>query len=119
MDESNKSEGQTPLPAQQAQQPQPTTALNDHQIQTPQMHSVSDASRRNSKGGPTNSGKGSGGEPKSDGGDSQSDGSDGGASLDEARFAAGVVKLYETLLKEAIPEEMLRLVDQLGKQERK
>ncbi len=71
MDESNKSEGQTPLPAQQAQQPQPTTALNDHQIQTPQMHSVSDVSRRNSKGGPTSSGKGSGGEPKSDGGDSK------------------------------------------------
>ncbi len=41
------------------------------------------------------------------------------APFDEARFNAGVVKLYEALLKEPIPEEMLRLVDRLGKQERK
>ena len=44
---------------------------------------------------------------------------DGGAALDEARFTAGVVKLYEALLKEPVPEEMLRLIDKLGKQERK
>jgi hypothetical protein len=41
------------------------------------------------------------------------------APFDEARFTAGVVELYEALLKEPIPEDMLRLVDQLGKQERK
>jgi hypothetical protein len=38
--------------------------------------------------------------------------------LDEARFTAGVVKLYEAVLKEPIPEEMLRLISQIGKQER-
>ena len=41
------------------------------------------------------------------------------ASIDEARFTAGVVKLYEALLKEPVPDEMLRLIDQLGQQERK
>ncbi|SRR5258706_11804223 len=40
------------------------------------------------------------------------------APLDEARFTAGVVKLYEAVLKEPIPEEMLRLISQIGKQER-
>ena len=39
--------------------------------------------------------------------------------LDNARFAAGVVKLYEALLKEPVPEEMLRLVKEIGEQERK
>jgi hypothetical protein len=39
--------------------------------------------------------------------------------LDDARFTAGVVKLYEALLKEPIPEKMLRLVEELSKQERK
>jgi len=37
---------------------------------------------------------------------------------DEARFAAGVVKLYETLLKEPIPDEMLALINKIEKQER-
>ncbi len=110
MDERNKNEGQRPLPAQQAQQPQPTTVLNDHKIQMPQMHSVSDISGRSSKDRPSSSDKGGGGELISDG-------RDGG--VDDARFTAGVVKLYEALLKEPVPEEMLRLIDQLGKQERK
>jgi hypothetical protein len=39
--------------------------------------------------------------------------------LDDARFTAGVVKLYEALLKEPIPDKMLRLVEELSKQERK
>ncbi|MBT3072110.1 hypothetical protein KKP04_14740 [Rhodomicrobium sp. Az07] len=37
---------------------------------------------------------------------------------DEARFAAGVVKLYEKLLAEPIPEEMLALINKIEKQER-
>ncbi len=112
MEERNKRDGQGPLPAQQAQQPQPTTVLNDHQIQSPQMNSISDVSERSGKDRLANSDNGDGGDPKSDG-------QDGGAALDDARFTAGVVKLYEALLKEPVPAEMLRLIDQLGKQERK
>ncbi|MFT4078349.1 hypothetical protein [Rhodomicrobium sp.] len=37
---------------------------------------------------------------------------------DEARFAAGVVKLYEKLLAEPIPDEMLALINKIEKQER-
>ncbi len=55
------------------------------------------------------------GEVKADGG-AQDDAAS--AALDDARFTAGVVKLYEALLKEPIPERMLRLVEELGKQER-
>lgn len=110
MDERDKSEGQRPLPAQQAHQPQPTATMNDHQIQKVQMHSVSDVSERPSKDQPMTRGQDS--EPNSDGAAA-------GAALDDARFTAGVVKLYEALLKEPVPEEMLRLIDQLGKQERK
>jgi hypothetical protein len=40
------------------------------------------------------------------------------AALD-ARLTAGVVELYSALLKEPIPDEMLRLVEKLSKQERK
>jgi hypothetical protein len=39
--------------------------------------------------------------------------------LDQARFAAGIVSLYEAVLSEPIPEKMLRLVEEIGKQERK
>ena len=39
------------------------------------------------------------------------------AAFDEGRFTGGRCKLYEALLEEPIPEDMLRLVDQLGKQE--
>jgi hypothetical protein len=39
--------------------------------------------------------------------------------LDYARFSAGIVSLYEAVLSEPIPEKMLRLVEEIGKQERK
>ena len=39
--------------------------------------------------------------------------------LDHARFAAGVISLYEAVLSEPIPERMLRLIEEIGKQERK
>lgn len=35
--------------------------------------------------------------------------------FDPARFSAGVVKLYEAVLKEPIPEEMMRLIAELDK----
>ena len=39
--------------------------------------------------------------------------------FDEARFTAGIVRFYEAVLREPIPEKMLRLLDEIGKQERK
>src|SRR5262249_23751035 len=39
--------------------------------------------------------------------------------LDHARFTAGVVHLYEAVLSEPIPEKMLRLIEEIGNQERK
>ena len=38
----------------------------------------------------------------------------GGGVLDDARFTLGVVKLYEALFNEPIPEDMLRLVEKLA-----
>jgi hypothetical protein len=38
--------------------------------------------------------------------------------LDEARFAAGIVRLYEAVLNEPVPEKMLRLVGEIAKRER-
>ena len=40
------------------------------------------------------------------------------AGLDEARFTAGIVQFYEALLKEPVPEKMLRLIEQIAKRER-
>jgi hypothetical protein len=51
--------------------------------------------------------------------ETKGDGAGRKAAIDDARFTAGVVKLYEALLKEPIPKEMLQLIDQIGKQERK
>ncbi len=41
------------------------------------------------------------------------------AELDEARFTAGIVQLYETVLKEPIPGKMLRLIEEIAKRERR
>ncbi len=41
------------------------------------------------------------------------------SAFDNARFTAGVVSFYEALLKEPVPEKMLRLIDEIAKQERK
>jgi hypothetical protein len=112
MNERNKGEGKRRAPAQQAQQPQPSNALND-QFQSPRLPSEN-ADKITGKAGkdqPTHPDGSAGGEAKN-----MSPITD--APFDEARFTAGVVELYEALLKEPIPEDMLRLVDQLGKQER-
>jgi hypothetical protein len=106
MNERDRSAEERRVPAQQAQQPQPSKALNDH-VQSPLKHIGSEKpdiiSEMAGKDRLVNPGESAGGEPPK---------------ADEARFTAGVVKLYEALLKEPIPQEMLRLVDQLGKQER-
>lgn len=39
--------------------------------------------------------------------------------FDFARFTSGVVGVYDAFLKEPIPEEMLRLVRELNRKERK
>ena len=114
MNERDKSEEERHVPAQQAQQPQPSKALNDH-IQPRHVDSVlektgkiSEISRKDRLSDPGGS---VGSEP-------ENASAAAGAGLDDARFTVGVVKLYEALLKEPIPEEMLRLIDQIGKQER-
>ena len=113
MNERNKGEGERRAPAQQAQQPQPSKVLND-QFQSARLLSenTDKITEMAGKTQPPQPGGGGGGEAKN-----MSPIAD--AAFDEGRFTAGVVKLYEALLKEPIPEDMLRLVDQLGKQERR
>ena len=113
MNEGNKDEGERRVPAQQAQQPQPSKVLND-QIQSPHVLSqkTGKISENADKDQLRHLGGSAGGEPKNAIPVA-------GAAFDEGRFTAGVVKLYEALLKEPVPDDMLRLVDQLGKQERK
>jgi hypothetical protein len=113
MNEGNTGEGERRVPAQQAQQPQPSKVLND-QIQSPHLFSEKTGEISENPGKDRLPQRGG-----SDGGDPANRSPASGAAFDEARFTAGVVKLYEALLKEPIPKEMLRLVDQLGKQERK
>jgi hypothetical protein len=96
MMEDERSEGETRFPAQQAQQPPTASGLRD-QNSAPQASQTGGAGEANS------------GEIE----DSAI------VQLDDARISAGVVKLYEALLKEPIPEKMLRLVEELSKQERK
>ena len=113
MNERDRSEGEARVAAQQAQQPQPSKTLNDH-IQSPHKHTVSgkpDIISEMPGNELVNPGESAGGAP-------QKADPAAGVALDEARFTAGVVKLYEALLKEPIPQEMLRLVGQLDKQER-
>ena len=110
MNERNKGEGERRAPAQQAQQPQPSKALND-QFQSARLLSKN-TEKITEKAGKDQPSGGADGEAKNMSPIAH-------AAFDEARFTAGVVELYEALLKEPIPEDMLRLVDQLGKQERK
>ena len=113
MNEGNKGEEERCVPAQQAQQAQPSKVLND-QFQSARLLSEN-TDKITEKAGREQLlrlGGGAGGEAKNSNPIA-------GAAFDEGRFTAGVVKLYEALLKEPIPEDMLRLVDQLGRQERK
>ena len=112
MNERDKSEGETRVVVQQAQQPQPSKALNDHvqlahQKTLPEKADIISAVK-DQLGNPREGASG----------ESRKANSAVGGALDEARFTAGVVKLYEALLKEPIPQEMLNLVGKLDKQER-
>ncbi len=113
MNEGNKGEEERRVPAQQAQQPQSSKVLND-QIQPARLLSentdkIAEKAGKDRLLDPDGSACG----------EAKNSNPIAGAAFDEGRFTAGVVKLYEALLKEPIPEDMLRLVDQLGKQERK
>lgn len=112
MDENDTGAEGRRAPAQQAHQPQPSALANAHahspfQRIAPENTQVL-MSKNAGAGRPAQS-ENAGGEPKDET----------EPRVDGARFAAGVVKLYEAVLKEPIPEDMLRLIDQLGKQERK
>lgn len=108
MNESDTSEPKTRGPAQQAHQPQPVQAPNDLSQAPHNAHDIMEKFRNDKD-------KASGRPYNATGrGDVAPE-----AAVDDARFAAGVVKLYEALLKEPIPEDMLRLVEKIGKQERK
>ncbi len=110
MNESETSEPKTRRPAQQAHQPQPVQAPNDLSQAPHNAHAMTGKLRKdkNEDEAPSRPGNEEG---RKDCGPE--------AAVDDARFTAGVVKLYEALLKEPIPEEMLRLVEKIGKQERK
>lgn len=88
----------TRLPAQQAQQPQPANDSVDTLV------ACQDAPETRLDG--KIAGAKEAGEPAPH------------AALN-ARVTAGVVELYAALLKQPIPDEMLRLVEKLSKQERK
>jgi hypothetical protein len=101
MTECGEGEKKTPLSAQQTEQPQPAKA-------------------KDNEGWPARVGSLAGGifedrSQKRPDGDASSQASN----LDYARFTAGVVRLYEALLKEPIPEKMLRLMEKIAEQERK
>jgi hypothetical protein len=101
MNECNEGEERKTLPAQQTEQPQPAKAIQN-------------------EGWPARIGSLAGGifegeDKKRPDGGSSSQGSD----PDSARFTAGVVRLYEAILKEPIPGKMLRLVEKIAEQERK
>lgn len=105
MDENNKGEDKRHLPAQQAQQPQPSGGgENDWPPVTNDQDETIDGAAFKPADGPVRRAA------ENEGGD--------GPLLDEARFTAGVVKLYEAVLKEPIPDEMLSLINKIGKQER-
>jgi hypothetical protein len=113
MNERNKGEEERRAPAQQAQQPQPSEVLNDQfqsaRLLSENMDKITEKAGKDQLPHPGGSA----------GGEANNMSPIADAAFDEGRFTAGVVKLYEALLKEPIPEDMLRLVDQLGKQERR
>jgi len=101
MNECDEGKDKAPLPAQQTQQPQPVFETESEGL----------AARRGSLSG--NLLDGSTAKERESEDDAHTPG------VDEARFTAGIVRFYEAVLKEPIPEKMLRLIDEIAKQERK
>lgn len=98
MDECDADEGKASAPIQQMPQPQPLESAKDEGL--------------SARGASIPAGALTGGTKNPDGKDEGEEG------FDDARFTAGVVRFYETILKEPIPEKMLRLIDELAKRER-
>jgi len=94
MDECDESEDKAVLPAQKLQQPQPVQGAKDE--------------NSGARDAPDNGG----GKP------GESEASAGIKGFDQARFAAGIARFYEAVLKEPIPAKMLRLVGEIEKRER-
>ena len=101
MSECNKGEDKTSLPAQQTEQPQPLTGIQNDGW--------------GARAGSLFSGIVEGEKQRGLGGNAVSQTADPG----QARFTAGVVHFYEAILKEPIPERMLRLIEEIARQERK
>ncbi len=100
MHQCNEREDEAPSPAQQAQQPQPAEGAQGEGAAPAGMLAAGVL------GGQII-------EPGADGTADQA------PTFDRARFTAGVVRFYEAVLKEQVPEKMLRLIDEIAKQERK
>lgn len=100
MHECDESEDGVVSPAQQQQQPQPAHAAEDEGL----------AARAGSLA-----------RGVLDGGERAPGGNEPNARrecFDQARFNAGMVRFYEAVLKEPIPEKMLRLVNEIAMRER-
>ncbi len=100
MNERDEGADKASLPAQQAQQPQPAQGAQNEGW----------AARAGSLSGDFLDGSKLKAERAMDGRS---------AGVEDARFTAGVVSFYEAVLKEPIPEKMLRLIKEIAKQEQK
>jgi len=100
MGECDENEDKVVLPAQQLQQPQPAQNAK-HEGLAARVGSLPPEALNN---GAKNPGEGAA--------SARTKG------FDQARFTAGIVRFYEAVLKEPIPEKMLRLVQELAKRER-
>ncbi len=99
MHECDESEDKPAVPAQQQQQPQPVQAARDEGLAARAgslAKGVLDRGERTPEGNEASAGR----QP-----------------FDEARFNAGIVRFYEAVLKEPIPEKMLRLVSEIANRE--
>jgi hypothetical protein len=85
---------------QQAQQPQPVQIVSDEALGA-RAGSLTGLLEKKKNRKPDSLGRE--GEPK----------------LDQVRFTAGIVRFYEALLKEPIPEKMLRLIEEIAMREQK
>jgi hypothetical protein len=100
MDECDADEANATAPKQQLQQPQPARSAKDEGL----------SARAGSL--PAGLLAGGGRNPPRKNMEEERKG------FDEARCTAGIVRFYEAILKEPVPEKMLRLIGELAKRER-
>jgi hypothetical protein len=99
MDECDTDEAKATAPKQQQQQPQPVQSAKDESL----------SARAGSL--PAGLLSGGGRKPRKNMEEEKK-------GFDEARCTAGIVRFYEAILKEPIPEKMLRLIGEIAKRER-